>query len=125
MDPLKRKERLRIRGIAATSGLVKKGGRTYKLTEEELKKAAKTVVGNPILHEHRGRPIGKVEKAWYKDGKLYIEGVIYEPRNDMEEKIIEKIEKGDLTGLSPGFRFKPCARAFNVFQNENKTGNHQ
>lgn len=107
MDLLKRKERLRIIGIAATTDPVKKGGRTYKITEEELKKAAKTVVGKPLLHAHRGKPIGKVEKAWCKDGKLYIESVIYQPRNDMEEKIIEKIEKGELKGLSPAFRFKP------------------
>ena len=103
---MKRRERLRFRGIVATTDPVKKGGRTYKLTEEQLKKATKTFVGKPILHEHRGRAIGKVEKAWYKDGKVYVEGVIYEPENQKEEEIIKRVEKGEISGLSPSFTFK-------------------
>lgn len=106
MGSLKRNERLRIRGIAATTGVVKKGGKAYLITEEELKKAAKTSVGKAILHKHRGKPIGKVERAWYEDGKLYIEGVIYEPQNEMEEQMIEKMEKGERIGISPAFLFE-------------------
>lgn len=107
MDALSRKVRLRIRGIIATTDPVKKGDRTYVLTEEQLKKAAPTMVGKPLQYQHRGKPIGKIEKSWYEDGKVCVEAVIYEPENEKEKELVEKIERGEIRGLSPSFTFKP------------------
>ena len=98
---MRRKPRLRIRGVAMTKGSVEKGGKTYEFTEAQLKGIADKLVGLPMLHEHRGRSLGKVEKAWYEEGKVYIEAILYEPENEKEEVIIRRVETGELTGLSP------------------------
>jgi hypothetical protein len=104
---MNRKPRLRIKGVMATVGPIKKGDKTYNLTEEMLKKAALEMIGKPIQSGHRGRPIGEVEKAWYENGKLFIEAVVYEPENEEDEEFVQKIEKGEIRGLSPSFTYEP------------------
>lgn len=88
-----------------TTEPVKKGGRKYQFTEEQLKEAAETFVGVPMGYEHRGKPIGICEKAWYKDGKVWTEGIIYEPESEREKEIVKKIKSGELKGLSPSITF--------------------
>ncbi len=103
---MKRKPRLRIRGVMATVGPVKKGDKTYNITEEELKKAAASMIGKPIQRGHRGRPIGEVEKAWFENGKLLVKALVYEPENEEEEEFVRKIENGEIRGLSPSFTYE-------------------
>lgn len=105
MGFLKRKERFRITCIVATTDSVTKGDKTYKFTEEQLKKVAKSFLGKAFLHKHRGRPIGKIEESWFKEGKLYVKGVIYEPDNPEERIAVEKIERGEIRGFSPSFSY--------------------
>ncbi len=58
-----------------------------------------------MCYEHRGKPIGMWEKAWFKDGKLWVEGIVYEPESEREKEIVKRIESGELKGLSPSFTF--------------------
>jgi len=104
---MSRRPRLRIRGIMATTDPVKKGDKTYVLTEEVLKRAAPSFVGKPLQYGHRGRPVGRIEKCWYENGKLFTEAVVYEPENEQEKELIRKIEKGEIRGLSPSFTYEP------------------
>lgn len=103
---MSRKPYRRVRGIVMTTDPVKKGNRTYQFTEEQLKEAAETFAGVPMGYEHRGKPFGVWEKAWYLDGKLWAEGIIFEPETEREREIIKRIESGELRGLSPSITFK-------------------
>lgn len=94
------------RAVVATLDSVKVRGFTYQMKEELLKQAAKTFAGHPLKYEHSGPPIGKVEKAWYEDGKLLASGVVFKPTNDKERAIVDALSKGDLKGLSMGFSFE-------------------
>ncbi len=103
----KRRTAFRFSGVAATTDRVIVRGQTIQFTEEDLQELATRSIGNPLLHEHRGRPIGKVEKAWVKDGKLYVEGVIYEANDDEERKIVEDMRSGKHFGFSLGYSYPP------------------
>lgn len=96
----------RVQHIVLTTDPVKKGNRTYQFTEEQLKELAETFVNVPMRCEHRGKPFGVWEKAWYLDGKLWAEGVIFEPETEREREIIRRIDNGELKGLSPSITFK-------------------
>jgi hypothetical protein len=96
---------LRFQGVAATTGSATARGRSYKLTEESLKKAAKDAPGTAIGHGHGGRFIGKVEDAWYENGKLMVRGVVFEPTDDEGRAILNSIKAGDLKALSIEFSF--------------------
>jgi hypothetical protein len=104
---MSRRIRLRIKGVMATTDPVEVRGKILQLTEDQLKQLADSAVGKPIKYEHRGRPTGEIEKAWYDNGKLWVEAAIYEPENREEEEIVRKIESGELHAFSPGLAFKP------------------
>jgi len=91
--------------VAATVGSVTVRGRSYQLTEENLKELAKTFAGHYLKHEHSGPPIGRIEKAWYENGKLMVSGVVYEPTDERGRTILDAIKKGELKGFSIGFSF--------------------
>jgi hypothetical protein len=98
---MSRKPYRRVRGIIMTTDAVKKGNRTYQFTEEQIKEAIASFAGVPMGYQHRGKPIGVWDKAWYEDGKVWAEGVIFEPESEREKEIIKKIESGEVRGLSP------------------------
>jgi hypothetical protein len=91
--------------VMATTGIVTVRGRSYRLTEEALKQAAKKAPGMPLKYEHSGPPIGKVEDAWYENGKLMVRGVVFEPSDDKGRAVLDSIKSGKLKGLSLGFSF--------------------
>jgi hypothetical protein len=91
-------------GVAMTTGEFELNGRKVKITERDLRDLAENMLPNfPIMHEHRGRPIGKLTKSWVRDGKLRVRYELYKPRNATERQVIEAIRSGDLRGFSLGF----------------------
>jgi hypothetical protein len=95
----------RFEGMMAKVGSVTVRGHTYKVTEEELKQVATEAAGMPIKYEHTGPPIGKVEDAWYEDGKLMVRFVVFEPHDEKGRQILESFKSGKVKGLSLGFSF--------------------
>jgi len=96
---------IHFEGVIATTDIVTVRGRSYRLTEESLKKAANKAPGMPIMYEHSGPPIGRVEDAWYENGKLMVRGVLFEPSDDKGRGVLDSIKSGKLSGLSLGFSF--------------------
>lgn len=96
---------IHFEGVMATTDTVTIRGRSYRLTEESLKKVAEKASGMPLNYEHSGPPIGKVEDAWYENGKLMVRGVVFEPRDEKGRAILDSIKSGKLKGLSLGFSF--------------------
>jgi hypothetical protein len=96
-----------FKGCAATTDTtVTVRGHTYRLTEENLKEAAKSFEGHYLKYEHSGPPIGRIDKAWCENGKLLVSGVAFEARDDKGRAILESLKKGDLKWLSMGFSFE-------------------
>jgi hypothetical protein len=96
---------LRFEGVMATTGSVTVRDHSYRLTEENLKKAAKDAPGKPIGCDHGGPFIGKIEDAWYENGKLMVRGAVFEPSDDKGRAILNSIKSGDLKALSIEFSF--------------------
>jgi hypothetical protein len=96
---------LRFEGVVATTDRVTARGHSYRLTEESLKKAAKDAPGTAIGYGHGGPFIGKVEDAWYENGKLMVRGVVFEPKDDEGRAILDSIKAGNLKALSMEFSF--------------------
>jgi hypothetical protein len=96
---------LRFEGVVATTDEVTVRGHSYRLTEESLKKTAKDAPGKPIGYGHGGSFIGKVEDAWYENGKLMVRGVVFEPSNNKGREILDSIKSGNLKALSMEFSF--------------------
>jgi hypothetical protein len=92
--------------VAATVGKFTIRGRSYELTEESLRKAAKASVGKSVKYEHSGPPIGRIEDAWYENGKLMISGVAFEASDERGRAILDSLKRGELKGLSMGFSFE-------------------
>jgi len=88
---------LRVEGVMATTDM---------LPEEVLKKWATKMVGKPMMYEHRGKPIGLVEEAWYKDGKLFFRAGLYEPKTKEQEEALESVRSGKVSGVSPSFFYR-------------------
>lgn len=93
------------KGIAAATGLVKQGDKTYDFTVADLENQAKGLLGCPITLGHIGKQIGEITKTYVKDGKLFYEGGIYEgtSKEDLDE--LEKIISSG-GGVSMSFSHK-------------------
>ncbi|HKM77354.1 MAG TPA: hypothetical protein VJZ32_13145 [Candidatus Bathyarchaeia archaeon] len=102
-DMSTRKIAFPVEGIMATTDPVIVRGKKMQFTETQLRKLASEMPGMPLLYEHGGSPVGEWREAWYENGKLMIKGVVYEPQDDRERKIVEQIRTGKLNGLSLGF----------------------
>ena len=93
---VKEKKAFHISGDAISEGVTRN---KYKYTKEELMQSAKSLIGKPILKDHREEVdaiVGKVVHAEFKDGVVKFEGDI------MDEKIKEMIEDGRIENVSIG-----------------------
>jgi len=100
--------------VAATLDSVTVRGNSYQLKEEVLKEAAKDYAGLPLKHEHTGPALGRIEKAWYENGKLMVNLVVFEPTDDGQrarvDKLLDSLKKGKGIGFSMGFSFNSKKR---------------
>jgi len=105
--PRSRRAAFRFKGVAATTNPITVRGRTIQFTEQNLREAAKQAEGMPVGCDHRGPPIGEVERAWYDDGKLHVEGVVWEPISEEECRVVEALRSGKINGLSLEYWYEP------------------
>ena len=73
---------IRFEGVMATTGSCYCQRSAISADGRTLKKAAKDAPGKPIKCGHGGPPIGKIEDAWYENGKLMVRGAVFEPSDD-------------------------------------------
>ena len=94
-----------VKGIAATTEPVVINGKRIRLDVEGLREAAKQALDTPLLYEHRGRPIGKIVKAWVRGNKLYYRAAIFEPKDAWTKEGVARIKSGELKGISVTFSY--------------------
>lgn len=94
-----------VNGIAATTGRRIINGKKVFLRRQELEILASQSVGQSFLHEHKGRPIGRIEQAWVDGDKLRYRAVIFKPRDKESEEAVRKIKSGELNAVSISFAF--------------------
>lgn len=89
-------KKISISGDAINEGVTRN---KYRYTQEELTNAAKSLVGKPILKDHKEEIdaiVGKVTSADFRNGAVKFEGDV------MDEKVKEMIEDGRIENVSIG-----------------------
>jgi hypothetical protein len=94
-----------VSGIAATTAPVVINGKRIVLPRESLEDLARQSIGKPLLHEHRGRPIGKIVKAWVEGDKLLYRAGIFKPKDAWTREGVESIKSGKSKGVSISFSY--------------------
>lgn len=93
----------------------------FYLTRSEMEQQVKDVIGTPLQDEHNDKiVIGKITNAWINDKEqMEIEGEIY--RDVVAgNRVINKIRRGEASGLSLGMNHKLDTQTLNVFDKKIK-----
>jgi len=87
---------MKISGVAINEGITRN---EIYYPKEELQQAARSLIGKPILKDHKEEVdaiVGRISNAFFKDGTVQFEGKI------MDEKTQEMINDGRISNVSIG-----------------------